>query len=367
MMEKGKISAFQMALLIEPTITATAILSVPAISGKFAERDLWISPILGSLTGFITVFIVIQLHKLYPKETIFQFSRHIIGRLPGNLLGFSYLFFFLYINGIICRQYADFVITYFFPKTPLIVIIGSMILVCSFAVRGGLEVIARVAQILIPLFILSPILFILLIPEIKPSNLFPIMENGILPPFLGAISPSAWFSEVFLISMILPFVTNQEKGSKWGAITIIVIVFHLVLTDIVSIFLLGNLATYFNYPVFVGFRYISVVNFLEHLESLVIAIWVMGAFIKISVFYYGLALGTAQWLHLTEYRNLVYPLGFVEIILSIWSFSDAQELYKFLETVIPFYIPFFMTFLPMLLLLIAVIRKKEKDPMHINQ
>ena len=40
MMEKGRISAGQMAILMHPAISATGIVLVPAISGKKAGRDL---------------------------------------------------------------------------------------------------------------------------------------------------------------------------------------------------------------------------------------------------------------------------------------------------------------------------------------
>ena len=73
-MEKGKISSLQMAVMMYPTIVATAILTVPSITAKYAKNDLWLSPIWASFIGYITVYIVCQLHKLYPNQTIIQCS-----------------------------------------------------------------------------------------------------------------------------------------------------------------------------------------------------------------------------------------------------------------------------------------------------
>ncbi|MDQ7864807.1 hypothetical protein RCO48_38045 [Peribacillus frigoritolerans] len=39
------------------------------------------------------------------------------------------------------------------------------------------------------------------------------------------------------------------------------------------------------------------------------AVWIVGAFVKISVFYYASALGTAQWLNLSDYCPVVWPIG----------------------------------------------------------
>ena len=95
-MEKGKISALQMAILLYPTIVATALLGVPGITAKYAGNDLWLSPILASLIGYVTVYIAYQLHKLYPNQTVIQFSEQIIGRFAGKILGFLYLFFYIF-------------------------------------------------------------------------------------------------------------------------------------------------------------------------------------------------------------------------------------------------------------------------------
>lgn len=359
MLEKGKISAFQMAFMILPTITATAVLIVPSISSKYAERDMWISPIFASLNGFFTVFIVYQLHKRYPKESIIQYSKYIIGKVPAKIVGFIYLFSVLHICSLATRECADFIIDCILPKTPITVIVGSLILVCSFAVRGGVEVLGRSAQVLAPLFLLPPLLLLLLIPDLKIANIFPIMEHGIMPPVLGAAVPQAWFSEVSLITMLLPFVTDSEKGQKWGMITVAVVMFVLLYLNIIGILLFGGTMITYMYPVITAFRYVSFATFFEHLESIVISFWVLGAFIKIAVFYYVLVLGTSQWLNLSNYRPIVFPFGFLVLLFSLWVSSNGQEMAEFLETISPFYIPSIMTFIPLVLLLIIIIRKKN--------
>lgn len=360
MIEKGKISAFQMALMIIPTIIATAVLVVPGITGKYAGRDMWISPIYGAPIGFFTVFIVYQLHKYYPEKSIIQYSRHIIGRIPAKILGFVYLFFFLHTCGVINQQYAGFIISSFLPRTPMIVIMISVVLVCAFAVRGGVEVLGRVAQLFIPIFMLLPFLLILLFNDLEPKNMFPILEYGMLPSIRGSAVPMAWFSEVFLVSMLLPFVTDHEMGRRWGMISVFVAMLSFIIENIVSICLFGGSVAHYRYPAFSAFRYINVAAFFEHLEAFVIVIWVMGAFVKLAMFYYVLVLGTAQWLHLSDYRPLVFPFGLLVIVFSIWAFPNAAELAEFLGTIVPFYLPLVLTLLPTLLLLIEIIRKKWK-------
>ena len=97
MIEKGRISALQLAVIIFPLIIGTADLIMPAIIAKAAQTDLWIPPIIASLNGFLMMFVIYQLNKSYPRKTIIQYSIHILGKFPGNLLGFLiYCFIFTF-------------------------------------------------------------------------------------------------------------------------------------------------------------------------------------------------------------------------------------------------------------------------------
>ncbi|GGJ99367.1 germination protein [Lentibacillus kapialis] len=362
MMERGKISGLQMAILLYPTIIATAILLVPAISGKFAEQDMWLSPIWASLAGFLTVYIALLLHNHYPELTIMQYSGKIIGFIPGKIVGLGLLFYLLHTNGVVLREYGEFVVGNFLPSTPIIVITGSMAFVCALSVRGGLEVMARSAQIFIPVFMtLFLVIILLLFPELRPANIFPVMDDGITPSIKGAIVPSQWFTEFFLIIFMLPYLRTKEKRMTWGMLSVVAVMITLVITNLFSLLLFGDITSKFTYPVMSAARYIDVADFLQHVESIVMAIWVVGVFIKVSVFYYAIVIGTAQWLHLSDYRPIVFPIGLLLIIFSTWVAASLQELSHFLSTVWPFYALVFQLVLPVLLLLVAMMRKKAAE------
>ncbi|MFJ5622678.1 endospore germination permease [Peribacillus loiseleuriae] len=359
-MEKGKISSLQMAIMMYPTMLATIILGVPNYTARYAKTDLWLSPILASLIGYVTVYIAFKLHKLYPKQTIIQLSGHIIGRIPGKILGFLFIFFYIQVTGLIIREYAEFVVNSFLVNTPSIVIMASMVLLCAFLVIGGLEGLGRFAQLIFPIFIFPPfILIILLLPDFDFKNIFPILGNGIMPPLKGAIVPSGWFTEFFLITFLLPFLADKKKGMKYGMMTVFFAMMTLVVVNITVLFILGPTTANMVYPLMIVARYASLASFFEHLESIVMAIWIVGAFVKISVFYYATALGTAQWLNLSNYRPIVWPLGILIVAFSFWSLPSSIELERFLVQAFPFYGLLIQTIIPLFLLVIAVVSKRN--------
>ncbi|MBT2603702.1 endospore germination permease [Bacillus sp. ISL-53] len=360
-MEKGKISSLQMAFMMYPTIVATAILGVPSITAKYAKNDLWLSPILASLIGYATVYIAYKLHKLYPKQTVIQFSEQIIGRIPGKILGFLFLSFYIPITGQILRSYGEFIIDSFLVKTPISVIMASMVLLCAFIVRGGIEVLGRAAQLFAPVFIFPILLLIILLgSDLEFKNIFPILGNGIMPPIKGSIVPGGWFSEFFLMIFLIPFLADMKKGMKYGMMTVFAVMMTLVVVNLIVLFVLGSTTSTKNYPMMSVSRYISLADFFEHLESVVMAVWIVGAFVKISVFYYAAALGTAQWLNLSDYRPVVWPIGILIVEFSFWSLPSSMEAGRNDVISFPFEGILMQTMIPLLLLVIAVIRKRNR-------
>ncbi|MFE4243320.1 GerAB/ArcD/ProY family transporter [Peribacillus butanolivorans] len=360
-MEKGKISSLQMAIMLYPTIVATAILGAPSITAKYALNDLWLSPILAALIGYATVYIAYKLHRLYPKQTVIQFSEQIIGRIPGKILGFLYLFFYIPITGEILRGYGDFIVDSFMVNTPIIVIMASMVILCALIVRGGIEVLGRAAELFLPVFIFPIcILIILLSADLDFKNIFPILGDGIMPPLKGAIIPGGWFSEFFLIIFLLPFLADMKKGMKYGMMTVFAVMMTLVVVNLIVLFVLGSTTPSKVYPLMSVSRYIRFADFFEHLESAVMAIWVVGAFVKISVFYYAAALSTAQWLNLSDYRPVVWPIGILIVEFSFWSFPSSMEVSRYDIIAFPFHGILMQTIIPLLLLVIAFVRKRNK-------
>ncbi|MBA9028205.1 MULTISPECIES: GerAB/ArcD/ProY family transporter [Bacillaceae] len=359
-MEKGKISALQMAIIMYPTIVASAILGVPSITAKYAKTDLWLSPIFASFIGYVTVYIAYKLHKLYPKQTVIQFSELIIGRFLGKILGLLFLFFYIKSAGEILREYAEFIVDSFLVRTPIIVIMVLMVFLCAYIVYGGLEVIARAAQIFFPLFVFPLlILIILVLPDFQFKNIFPILGDGIWPPMKGAIVPGGWFTEFFMIIFLLPFLMDKKRGMKYGMITAFAVMMTLVVVNLVVLFVLGPATSSKVYPLMNVARYISIAEFFEHFESVVMAIWIVGTFIKISVFYYVATLGTTQWLNLSEYRPIVWPLGILLVVFGFWSIPNTMEIERNSVGVFPLLGVIVQTIIPLFLLVIAVLRKRK--------
>ncbi|MDF2963588.1 MAG: spore gernimation protein [Paenibacillus sp.] len=359
MLEKGKISAFQMGVILYPAVLGTGFLALPTLTAQYAKNDLWLTGILASFIGFIAVYMATQLHKLYPNMSVIQYSEHILGKIPGKLVGFIFFIVNLHMSGIITRQYAEFVTGSFLFKTPILLVISFMILLCAFAVRGGMEVLARCAVIFTPMFTLPMFILLLLIPDLDIKYIFPVLSHGMIPVLKGTLTPQAWVAEFFLMSFFLPFLSNPEKGREWGFISLSMVILTLTYVSLLTLFLLGPDTGNKVYPILIAFRYISFGNIFENMEVLLLAMWVVGNFIKIAVFFYVTALSLGQWLNLSDYRPVVFPIGIQIVALTLWDIPDFTRLAEHLKYVGPYFIPSVYTCIPLVLLIAAVLRKRK--------
>jgi len=147
---------------------------------------------------------------------------------------------------------------------------------------------------------------------------------------------------------------------KHSLTNVFAIMITLVMVNLTVLFVLGISTASKVYPLMNVGRYISYADFFENLESVIMAVWIVGAFMKISVFYYAVVLGTAQWLNLSNYKPIIWPIGILLIEFGFWSIPSSMKFFMFEKIVFPPYAIFVQTFLPFLLLLIALVKNRKK-------
>lgn len=100
----------------------------------------------------------------------------------------------------------------------------------------------------------------------------------------------------------------------------------MTVTNVFCLFLIGDLTDTFVFPVMIAARYITIADFLQHIESLIIAIWIFGIFVKISVFLYISVTSTAEWFGMRNYKPLVWPLSLLSLVFSYWVATGGSGL-----------------------------------------
>lgn len=117
MIERGRISAGQMAMILFISTFSIDILTAPNLAAKWADRDMWLSPLVASVSGLVAFSAAYRLHRRFPGETIIQYSPRILGWF-GKGIALLYWVIYIHANSFVIRFYADFVNGVFLPETP---------------------------------------------------------------------------------------------------------------------------------------------------------------------------------------------------------------------------------------------------------
>lgn len=327
---------------------------MPGLTALEAGRDSWIAPLLATLPGIYLTLIIATLGKRFPGQTLIQYLQAILGAWPGKIFGLFYIFFFLHTNGVIVREFGELMVGLVMPRTPLIAFHAIILFLCAWAIRGGLEIPARVIEFTLPPIIIVFMMMILLnAQEMEIKNLLPVLENGIKPIIRSSLDPIGWRGEIILLAMVLPFLSRPEEGGRYTILAVIIIGIILAVDAAINTAVFGTAVPHLTFPTFSLVRQVSVGNFLERIESLMVAIWVIGMFGKITLFYYAAVLGSAQLLNLKDYRPLVFPLGVLLAALSIHVAGNAQELVGYIIEGFPPFAYIFEYIIPTVLLAVA--------------
>lgn len=335
---------------------------MPGLTAEKAKQSAWIAIGLASLPGFFCLWIVWKLGKRFPNNTLPEYAEIILGKALGKVVGGAYILFFLLINILSVCEFSDFLTVSFMPQTPGMVFNIILILIGAYAAFKGIEVIARAAQFVFPLFIISLlILFISVLPTVKPGKLLPFLEGGIQPIILGSIPSIIVYSEVIVLAILLPLVNKPEEVKRKGAFTLLTVAIFLSIGMMLTLMIFGaNLSGELLFPFWFLSKSIEFSNYLQRVEGIIALLWMIGIIIKIAVFYYLACFATAKILGLKSYKPIVYPMALLYVPAATFLFRNTAEFRQFLELYWPYLGFIFELALPLILLLVAVIRKKQR-------
>ncbi|GMK38204.1 germination protein [Paenibacillus sp. CCS19] len=355
-MEQGRISAAQVAILSFMATSATSLLTAPTVASAVAKQDMWLSPLLASSVGFLIVWLLVKLNQAYPEQTLIQYMKKLLGRPLGIAVGLLYLLFIIHTTANVLRQFTDFLKLTFLLTTPAFVIAASMLLVCALIVRGGVETVARFAMLMLPV-VLTLILMVYMpsIMDIDYHNFEPVLSEGLGPPMNGAFRLMSWVPVFTFMNFYLPFVSNKRHMLWWafGSVTIFTII--IFVTFIIVYAIIGAATPIYVYPFMVLARFISLTEFFEHLESLVMMVWVIEIVVRITFGLFSASIGLAQCLGLPQYRPLVMPVSMIMILFSYWGIGNAE--FVFSPEIVIYYLVFGLL-LPALLYLLSQIKQR---------
>ncbi len=361
-----RISQWQLMMLLVPLIIATEILPVTDLSAKFAHQRAWLSMIPATFTGIWSIWVMTTLYFRHPGRSIVEYSIDIFGNWLGRIVGVIVLIQTLTYSSKVAAEALTFVSMFALPRTPKYIILLIFIVVCGTAAWCGLEVIARCAETFVPVLIVFFILvFISLIPNMHPNFVRPIFgPYWIKTVFQAAIVPSAWFGEFLVLGFLLPFLSSDKKVRKTAYGVLLFLGVFMSLIALQSTMVSGPLTEKLTYSYYVTARYISLGDFFERIDPLIVSIWMYGLIIKEAICVFVFSLCIVQLTGLSDHRLVVIPVTLLSAVTCLWFFPNLAELRAFLTYTFPIDGFLIQNILPSFILLVDMIRSVARRPAH---
>jgi len=330
--------------------------------GGSAGRDAWLAILIGMVMTLPMLIVYSRILSLFPGKGLYEIIFTSLGRFFGGVLVFLYVLYSFHLGTLVMCDFSDFVKIVGLYETPKFVTALFLGLLCIWAVKAGIEVIARWTAITMPIMV-SVILLItlLLIPKFNFDNLRPVLYNGMQPVLEAAFSVFSFpFAESVVCLAIFSYVKSGSKPLTIFMWSILAGTLILLVTTVRSLLVLGEEFVKLNFfASYASARLIKIGDFLERIEVLVAIVILIGGFVKISICLLTAAKGIADLANIRDYGQFAAPLGILMALYSVVLFESTVEIFIWSEKVYQYYALPFQVLFPLIIWIAAEIKAKK--------
>lgn len=360
--QKENISLSQLLTLLLNFLLGSAIVIG---SGTGAKNDAWIANIVAAFFGIGVIWFYYLMLKRMPGKNLFDIIGYCFGKKISVAVTFLYIIYFFYISSRVVRDFGELMASAIMPNTPIEVVSITFALLMGYVVYLGMEVMARTSEIFTPylfgfFFLLTIFLFVS--GEVDFSRLQPILAEGI-KPVVKAVFPGVItfpFGELIAFTIVLPSVTNTKYLLRTAIIGVSSASFFLVVSSILIICTLGaETMLRSNFPLLSVARNVSIGNFIERIDALVVFIMMLNLFVKGSIFFFS-GLKGLEYIFQIPFRYFSFPMSMLISFYSVMISVDFADHLAEGVKVVPYFLHLPFQFIIPAILFILLVWKQRK-------
>lgn len=354
------ISRYQIMVLIIMTVISVGVFSLPADITKQVGTDGWVTILIAGLINTIAAFIIVKLNSKFPGKTFAEYSQIIIGTFAGKAVTLIFAVYLLLILAFQVRVFTEVIKMLLLSRTPTEVIMLTLILTCTYTTRGGVECIARINELLFPiLFIPFFIILLFSVPSIEIDNLLPVLQTPPIKLLTSIPATAISFGGIELTLFYLGFVKEPKKTYRTVGVAVGFITFFFLIVTLLCVAAFGVTTTPdFIWPLANLLKSINFPGlFIERLEGVIIPLWMMTVFSTMVSSYFVVSYSLSKIVGTREQKQYVVPLTIIIYYLALQP-NSLPQLYEWSNLIFPAAIFLNLYLLPIVMLIIAGMRKK---------
>ncbi|MGL4346284.1 MAG: GerAB/ArcD/ProY family transporter [Cellulosilyticaceae bacterium] len=354
-----RVSVHQAKLMLVLMMFNTSILILPRIVGKTSGHDGYFLPIIGLVLGLIYTWVITALTQRFSGESFARFAPKIIGRPLGIILSVLFAIKLLISAGLEMRMFAEMICQVLLPKTPVEVIILLMLFAITYLIKSGVEASGRMAEVLV-YFVFIPLVLVLALVAVKTDyqQLLPIFTSNWGGAARGAYYVSMTFMPLEMVLMLAAFMKRPKRVRGvciWALIIIAIIETIIIVLTFTGVGVVET--TRQIWPVLTLMQSIQLPgSFVENQEILMMSWWVLSIYMYVSGGMYFAANIFSTLLNFERENVTVLPVLPIVFFVAMLpeTLVDAYKAFVNFQGKVGI---FFLFIVPLLLLIIAKIRK----------
>lgn len=360
---KEGISSRQAILLI----TICRIVSVLTIMSPIymgpANQDIWIVVLTSFIYTILTTIPILFLSNKFNNLTIIQYMEKIFGKFVGKFVVIIYTIFYTRIAILFFYISIQMIRSSFMPDTKPIITTVVLMISCVYIASKGIDVIARFAEMFVPIILIMISIFIVLgYNNVDLSVLLPIYKDStFLNINYGAIQLTFTFIDINILAMITP---KLESKKEINSIFIKSVLYSLVFVLASVVATQGSLgveqARHSNFPFLAYIRRIKAYSIFERIESIYIIMWILAMIIKITTYIYISNQGVKEIFKKKSGNMFLYIMGAIVALATFYIAEINPIIPEIMEIKSPEYVYYFAhkTLIPLIAVIVYLFRKK---------
>ncbi len=315
-------------------IRSTVLMSfLPVLTSADALQDAWVAAVISFFPVALLLYLICRTVQGYPDMTAVDYMQNLLGRWVGKVVSAFLIFVFLHMAAAEGRIYAAVITIDFLTETPLVFVLGTVLVLGAVAAHAGIEVIGRCADLVMPVFFIILLGSLLISTPLFAdglSNLEPVLARGFGPPLRASVVPTGAAARFLVLTMLTRTLNQPRKVLRISMASFTLSTIMLIIASLVVVVVLGpHKGARTVFPLFTMIRTIQLSEFLERVEIFAIFAWAFGTFIGVSVLLYCATKGLSQLLGLRTYRPLIGPVFLFVLTNANHTWRDLFQLRTF--------------------------------------
>ncbi len=330
---KGKISVRQLVIIFVMLTISPSIRIFPQLTTQIAGKAAWLSPVVGVIPMIFLILIVSSFYKKNGSDNLGDIFCKVLGKIPGRIVCFIYLIWIIILTSLYIRYYAERILSSIMPHTSIVFLVSVMLIIEYYGLSGGLTPLARVNELI---FIIYMVIFVLItilsLPQIKYENLMNVGYLDAWPVIKSSYATFTVWGYFIFVFFFSDEVNNKEKTKKYSIQGLICVFIIGVITLVLTVGALGaHIVPHIPLPFFIVVKNISILNSIDRMESILLALWVLSDFIIISFFVYISLSILKSIFKFKDTKSFICPILLITGVGSLAFFKSRFELENFSE------------------------------------